>query len=71
MSIPYKISKMKNDRKKTTVPRDIRKEALEAIKYGSNLEAVVRANAVADQINRVSYYEIQVRAHAVWPFELI
>lgn len=62
---------MKRDRKITLVPRNIRKEALQAIKKGTNLEAVARANAAADEINKVTFYEQQVQAHIVAPYELI
>lgn len=62
---------MKHDKKYTLVPRDIRKEALEAIKKGTNLEAVLRYNAVADEINRESFYEKKVREFILEPYFLI
>lgn len=62
---------MKHDRKYTLVPRDIRKEALAAIQNGTNLEAVSAANAAADEINKISFYEAMVRKHIVQPYELI
>lgn len=36
---------------------DVRKEALRAIKTGKNLEAVSRANQIADEINKESIYK--------------
>lgn len=39
------------------VPYDVRQEALRAIRSGKGLEAIAKANEIADEINRVSFYE--------------
>ena len=63
MGMTEKIYKLKK------VPRDIRKAALLAIKFGSNPEAIDRFNRVADEINQVSFYE--QKFEQLPPFELI
>ncbi len=63
--------KSKYTRLKTKVPRAVRKAALYAIKTGRGLEAVGTYNRCADDINKKSYYEQQVREHIVRPYELI
>lgn len=62
---------MSTKRKINRIPRDVRKQALEAIKKGINPEAIERYNAVADEINKVSFYEAQVREHVLHPYFIV
>ena len=53
------------------IPRDLRKRALKAIRWGRDLEAVAEANRMADEINAQSFYKkIEDRA-AVSPYQLL
>lgn len=66
------LIKMPPKHKKTkTIPKDIRRAALRAIKCGLGLEAVSLFNRHADEINETSIYEERLRAVAHAPYRLI
>lgn len=61
---------MKN-KKKVTVPIDVRRAALRAIKTGQGLEAVSLANRHADEINKVSFYATAAAKNMLSPYQLV